>query len=122
MARMGLSLWLVAACLVMGCGDDDDDELSRAEARDEATLVTCDYVERCDGIGEGEDYATREECEIETRAFLENAWPLSDCEDIDEDAYNACVLELDIAECGNGLDFLSALDKCSRENICSQEE
>ena len=71
MARMGLCSWLVVACLVTGCGDDEDDGLSRAEARDEATLVTCDYVERCDGIGEGEDYATREECDIETRAFLD---------------------------------------------------
>lgn len=92
---------------------------SRRNARDTAADEACRYFERCGQVGAGQTYSDGEDCRIKQRAFLQEQWSEQRCEDkVDEDNFNRCINEIKNAQCGNGLDFLSALLKCTVDQVC----
>ena len=113
--------WLLGALLLSACGSDDDNNAeSQSSARDQATRAACDKLAECGRIGAGQDYETRESCEIDQRASWERTWPPASCDGhIDTTALNACLVAIQTAQCGNALDLLNIYaNKCTQANVC----
>lgn len=109
--------FLPAALLVLvACGGD-----SRQSARDTATEKTCDYYARCNEIGTGKTYTSRDNCIVKVQATFETAWPPDVCDGhVDQSALDLCYNAIDTAQCGSGGDVLHVLDKCQRANVCTK--
>jgi hypothetical protein len=108
--------FVLVALGVISCGPP-----SQPQARDAATAKSCDWYARCDEIGAGKQYETRDACEIEVRNFWNNTWALADCDSkIDSEALDICLKSIEITQCGNGLDFLNTiLNKCGKASVCA---
>jgi hypothetical protein len=109
----------VVAILVIGtaCGGN----FSQADARDRATKASCDWYEQCGEIGANGQFQTWDQCEVDARAFWNNAWSYEVCNDriLPEDL-DSCLNAIDGTLCGNGLDWLNTIaNKCNRETVCS---
>lgn len=93
---------------------------SQQAARDAATQKSCDYYARCGEIQRGARYNTREDCEIEVRAYWNNAWPAEDCDNkIRNEDMDVCLRAIENTQCDNAGDFFNTLfNKCSRSNVC----
>ncbi len=114
-SRCGALAYAAFLVAVISCGGDE-----RMDARDEATQASCAYFTRCNEVGPSGMFKTRDECEVKQRAYWEDTWPTASCDKrIDPAAVSACLTEIDLAQCGNALDFFSALDKCQRSRVCS---
>lgn len=97
---------------------------SQTAARDEATKKSCDFYARCGEIQPGKSYDTREDCEIEVRAYWNNAWPASECDQkIRNEDMDVCIKGIEGTQCNNAGDFFNTLfNKCSRANVCKGTE
>lgn len=116
MRSLALALMPLVITLV-ACDDSDN----RQSGRDTAALKACDYYERCEGFASGKTYSSRENCTLKLQATFEEWWKPEECEGrIDQSSLDLCYAAIDTAECGSGGDFLHALDKCQRANICDK--
>lgn len=114
MRSLTLRTLLPAALALAACGGD-----SRLSARDNATSKACDYYARCEGFSTSATYASRDNCIVKVQATFETWWPPAECDTrIDQAALDLCYNAIDTAACGSGGDFLHALDKCARGNVC----
>src|SRR5688500_4274973 len=112
--RSSLLLLLPLAVFGLGCAP------TQASARDDATEASCDTHERCNQIGPGLKYASRDDCEISYRSFWNDRWPVADCDDrVNPDALELCITGLQAVECSNWLDSLNAeYNKCAKDKVC----
>lgn len=117
-----LPLVLAPALLVLApaCGGN----YSQPDARDRATAASCDWYEACGEIGEDKAYASRDACEVDVRAYWNNAWPVELCDQkIPPEKMDTCLVAIEITECGNAFDFLNTVaNKCGRANMCTGDE
>ena len=93
---------------------------SQAAARDAATEKSCDFYTRCGEVQSGKKYPTRDDCEIDVRAYWNNAWPAAECDNkIRNEDMDVCLKAIEITECGNSMDFFNTVfNKCSRSSVC----
>src|SRR5262245_27853350 len=96
---------------------------TRESARDKATVASCEYYRRCDLIGPGKDtmggFATLESCDLNARAFWDNAWPATQCSMIDQAGLSVCINAINGTLCMNGADVLATLlIKCPAAMVC----
>ena len=107
---------------VVGCGAVTD---PRVAARDRATTASCDYYQRCNLIGPGQEtmggFADRSSCEVNARAFWENAWPVNQCSGkIDQAGLSICINAINATLCMSGADVLATLYiKCPASMVCT---
>ena len=98
---------------VAGCG------MSVESAREDLTIKGCNFYQQCMQIGSGKTYATYDDCKTQLRAYWLSALPSADCsKGIDGSKYQVCTSGIAGAQCGNALDFLSVLQKCSKQQLC----
>ena len=108
------------AIVILAAGVSCGGNPSRTSARDQATSTSCDWYDKCGQIGAGKTFADRDSCDVQVRAFWENAWPTADCDGkISGDQLDVCLSAIRITECGNGLDVLNTLgNKCPKAKVC----
>ena len=109
----------VVTVLVLGaaCGGD----LGQPDARDQATKASCDWYAKCGEIGSGEQFATRDDCEVEVRAGWNSLWPYEECNGrIPPDKLELCISAIKITSCDNAFDIWNTLAvKCGKAEVCS---
>ena len=99
----------------VACGSD-----AQPAARDRVVTTVCNRLDACGELAPGKTYASRDDCRIKQQDYWQNTWPPAECDGkVSSSALDVCVSEVNAAQCGNALDFLSILDKCSRGNVCS---
>ena len=110
----------LAAALAGGVFSCSGDDHSQAGARDLATSHSCDYYARCGQIGAGQTYTSRDDCDVQVRAFWNGQWPATDCDGkISTSALGICTAAIDSTLCGNGVDVLNTvLVKCAKADVC----
>src|SRR5262245_44187690 len=85
-------LTVAVATGASSCGGVTD---ARTTAIDRATAASCDYYQRCDKIGPGQEtmrgFATRASCEVNARAFWDNSWPTGQCQAINQEGLSVCI-------------------------------
>jgi hypothetical protein len=105
---------LVLALATSGCG------WTVESARETAAQKTCDYYVRCQQIGTGKAYASRDECVTQNRTSFLSLWPTATCgATLNTANLDLCLKGLDAAACNSGLDILSTLVKCAPANVCA---
>jgi len=81
-------------------------------AADDVALARCDREERCERVGEGGYYVSREHC---LRALLASARSdLGACAGIDQAELPACAAEIRAASCEDNIDRLDRIAPCDR--------
>lgn len=79
----------------------------------------CDRAQRCNHIGPGETYATREQCETVMRGKLTDDIRPKDCRGgIDENELQQCITEVRTENCGNVLSKLESHSECRVSQLC----
>ncbi|HEY8924197.1 MAG TPA: DUF6184 family natural product biosynthesis lipoprotein, partial [Polyangia bacterium] len=73
---LGGVLTLAAGLVAPGCGDSSP---TQSQARDQATTYACDYYQRCQMIGAGQTYTSRDDCETRVRSTFQTLWPPEEC-------------------------------------------
>lgn len=112
--RLNALLVPVLALGLSACGT-----VSLEDAIDNAAGSVCDYYERCDDIGEGKTYASRNACMIDYRGTFQDAWPANKCTDnINPDGYDQCLGRIEITQCGNLLDLANVVLNCGSNTVC----
>jgi len=112
---------LAVAVGASSCGSVTD---PRVVARDRATAASCDYYQRCNQIGPGQEtmggFSDRASCEINARSFWENAWPSNQCSGmIDQAGLTICINAINSTLCMSGADVLATLYiKCPASMVC----
>jgi hypothetical protein len=112
MKRMLLPLFGLTL-LVSGCG------WSVETAREAAAQRTCDYYARCNEIGPGRNYESRDTCLTKQRSNWLDLWSTDACVNrINSANLDMCLRAIDNTQCGNVLDYLATLSKCQRSDVC----
>ncbi len=107
-----LSLLLGLAVVLSACG--------LPGARESASQRWCDFAERCDDIGSGKAYSTRDECLTKQRADMVDAWPTDRCDGkLNGANLDLCLSAISATQCDNLIDLLATFSKCGRDKVCS---
>ncbi len=112
----------ILAIMALGVSLTACSETTREEYRDEMTDQACErYYGRCDQVGPGKTYASKDECTVKVRAQINDMWPADKCDDgrIDESKFDACMTRVSNASCSNLLDWASFLVECSANKVCT---
>jgi hypothetical protein len=90
-------------------------------AREAGAQKACDYLVRCNYIGAGKNYASRDECLTAQRSSFQTLWPTASCGTLNAANLDTCLKGIDAASCtglGAILDFASAVSKCTQPLVC----
>lgn len=104
-----LSVLLAAA----GC-------VSVVDAREGGAQRNCKFEQRCGNVGQGQTYATLDECLIAKRADFQRYWTTERCDKrINGDTLQVCYQAIDNTQCNNFVDLLATFSKCEANDVCS---
>jgi Family of unknown function (DUF6184) len=79
----------------------------------------CDHEQKCNGIGQGQTYASREDCKQKLVSDTSNDLNATSCpHGLDQDALNRCVNAISNEQCSVSLDTLSRMADCRSGVIC----
>jgi hypothetical protein len=80
----------------------------------------CDQEQRCNNVGNGQKYASRQVCMDQQRGTLANDLNAYECpHGIDENALNRCMAAISTEQCGNPFDtVVRRYDKCRNGALC----
>jgi hypothetical protein len=108
---------ILTLSLLAGCGGN----LDQQEAREKATELSCDRAARCGNIGQGEQYADRDDCEVQFNGIWNNQWSKAACDgNIREDDLQVCLNAISNTLCNNEVDEATTFFvKCSQEQVCN---
>ena len=109
---------MAAAVVVMiglvGCGP-----YTRADAREVAAQKACDWYAACGEVGEGQQFADRDECLLETENSFNSLWSDEVCSEIEREDLDVCLRAIQDTQCDNAWDFLNTIfNRCSAANVC----
>jgi hypothetical protein len=83
------------------------------------TMAKCDREERCDNVGQGKKFGTRQSCIDENRSSKRDDLRASECPGgIDQRQLEKCVAEIRAEHCGNVLDKVNRLTACRDAALC----
>ncbi len=101
------------AAFIASCG------WSVESARETLAQKTCDYFARCEHIGPGKTYESRDTCATKQRANWIDLLPTEKCGNhINSTNFDICARSIDNTQCGNTLDVLSTWSKCTASSVC----
>lgn len=89
---------------------------------DDATYQVCAAEAACGDVGEGEDYASMEDCYDDVESVFRLAWPDGRCDvdRISDAAYDLCIADAEEAACEDDpFDTLDAIDACRAGRVCT---
>ncbi len=79
----------------------------------------CDHEQKCNNVGKGQTYASREECKQKLVSDTSNDLNATSCpKGLDQDALNRCVNAINNEGCSVSLDTLSRMADCRSGAIC----
>lgn len=89
-------------------------------ARESAAQRWCDFAARCDDIGSGKAYATRDECLTKMRGDMVDAWPTDKCDGkLNGTNLDVCLTAISGTQCDNFVDLLATYSKCGTDKVCA---
>ncbi|MBV9946179.1 MAG: hypothetical protein JOZ69_04965 [Myxococcales bacterium] len=122
------SLSLVAAGIACGGANQESavpgTGVTSAQSADSAVVrqlatARCDREQRCNNVGAGQRYASREVCMDQMRGSLANDLNTHECpKGIDDAQLDRCMTAVRSEECSRPLDTLSRIDKCRTSTLC----
>jgi uncharacterized protein DUF6184 len=99
-----------------GCGGVTD---ARVSARNRASKAACDRANACGNIGPGQSYADYQSCISIVNGDIDaTIWPVSECQQINQQNLDVCISAINGTQCGNGINFLITLGTCGKQNVC----
>jgi hypothetical protein len=120
---MSIRWWATGVIALLGCGGQDFTPTApptREQARDQVTTTFCDHASACGNVGTDKTYPTLDNCQVQTRAFMDGVWSAVKCDGkINVPSFQTCLNTVNAATCGDGLDSLEILDKCSADKVCA---
>lgn len=108
----------LAAAWLGGCGE------SREAYRDEMTATICDREAECGNIGPDERFSSYDDCMVETRSDVNDAWPEDECggKSINEEKFEECISRAETLSCeggfSGGLDRIAFWSNCNADDVC----
>jgi hypothetical protein len=89
------------------------------KAVDRIADARCDHEQRCNNIGQGQKYASRDECKHKLSSDTSNDLNAANCpKGLDQDALNRCVNAINNETCSVSIDTLSRMADCRTGAIC----
>ncbi|WP_437909655.1 DUF6184 family natural product biosynthesis lipoprotein [Sorangium sp. So ce327] len=130
---VGLVLAAAATLLATGCdreeralGTTRPPEGSQVQARtavasavDSIVAARCDREARCNNVGQGREYASKEACATRIRAEWRDELNFVECPGgIDSKELNECLQEIRNDDCNNPFDTLGRIVACRSSDLC----
>ncbi|MES1164599.1 MAG: DUF6184 family natural product biosynthesis lipoprotein [Verrucomicrobiota bacterium] len=113
-----LALSVIVGALLCGAACSDD-PLTQPQARDNAAGAVCDKQASCGQVGAaGAAFANRDACLTTWKGYIQGIWPPAECTRIVRAEYDMCIVSIQNAACGSGLDVVASLAKCAKVNVC----
>ena len=96
---------------------------SRHDANDgsieKLAAAKCEREQRCDNVGQGKKFGTRQACIDENRSSNRSDLRSNECPGgIDQRQLDKCLAEIKAEHCGNALDKISRLTACRDAALC----
>jgi hypothetical protein len=125
---------LTATALVIACGTQESEPVTNTAA-DQTTVTSqnradssvvdrlagarCDQEQRCNNVGDGQKFTTREVCMEQMRGSIGNDLNAYNCpRGLDRAGLDRCTMAISSEECGHPFDTLMRRDKCRDAAIC----
>lgn len=109
----------VAALLCVGCNQVASTTKKQSDALTAVVKADCDKWTTCGDIGAGKKYASRTDCETDSRGFWNNQWDVVDCDGkINGDNLSICTESITQATCGFDRS-LTTFTRCSKSDVCN---
>jgi hypothetical protein len=130
---VGLVLAAAAPLLATACdreeralGTTRPPEGSQAQARtavasavDSIVAARCDREARCNNVGQGREYASKDACATRIRAEWRDELNFAECPGgIDSKELNECLQEIRNDDCNNPFDTLGRIVACRSSDLC----
>jgi hypothetical protein len=125
---------LTATALVVACASHESEPVVNTAAdqpmvtsqnhADHAVVdrlagARCDQEQRCNNIGDGQKFASREVCIEKMRGNIGNDLNAYNCpRGLDSEAIDRCNMAISSEECGHPFDTITRMDKCRTGAIC----
>ena len=94
--------------------------VSVQDAREGGAQRNCRFEQRCGHIGQGQTYASIDECLTARRAEFQNRWPTDRCDKrINGETLNVCYQAIDNTQCNNFVDLIATFSKCEANDVCT---
>ena len=79
----------------------------------------CDHEQKCNNIGQGQKFASREDCKQKLMTDASGDLNATNCpRGLDQDALNRCVNAINNEQCSVSIDTLSRMADCRTGAIC----
>ena len=86
---------------------------------DRIAEARCDHEQKCNNIGQGQKYGSREDCKQKLATDTSSDLNATNCpRGLDQDALNRCVNAINNEQCSVSLDTLSRMADCRSGAIC----
>ncbi|WP_437746711.1 DUF6184 family natural product biosynthesis lipoprotein [Sorangium sp. So ce302] len=90
-----------------------------ASAVDSIVAARCDREARCNNVGQGREYASKDACAIRIRAEWRDELNFAECPGgIDSKELNECLQEIRNDDCNNPFDTLGRIVACRSSDLC----
>jgi hypothetical protein len=88
-------------------------------ARESIVAARCDLEARCDNIGKGRQFVSRDVCTSELRTQWSDELNLAECPGgVDTEELNECLQEIRNEDCNDPFDTLGRVAACRSSDLC----
>jgi hypothetical protein len=127
-----IALFVAGAAMAVACGHEYSETsyttttgaiASRPvhqEAIDAIAATRCSREARCDNVGAGRHYGSRQGCMTQLRGESISDLTTAACPHLDNAQLDKCLADIRGERCENVLDTIARLSSCSRSSLCSQ--
>jgi hypothetical protein len=128
-----IALFVFAAATVVACGHEYSETSSTTttgavasspvnqQAIDAIAATRCAREARCDNVGAGKHYVSRQGCMTQLRGEGMNDLTTTACpHGLDNAQLDKCLADIRGERCENVLDTIARLSSCSRSSLCSR--
>lgn len=86
---------------------------------DKIADARCDHEQKCNNIGQGQKYASRDVCKQQLSSSTSSDLNATSCpRGLDQDAVNRCMNAISNEQCSVSLDTLSRMADCRTDALC----
>ncbi|KYF92916.1 hypothetical protein BE17_12295 [Sorangium cellulosum] len=100
-------------------GPQVEPRMAVASAVDSIVAARCDREARCNNVGQGREYASKDACATRIRAEWRDELNFAECPGgIDSKELNECLQEIRNDDCNNPFDTLGRIVACRSSDLC----
>ena len=106
-------------------GSEPPSDVTEAQNRADQSVVAklaaarCDHEQKCNNIGQGQKYTSREMCKQQLASSTSNDLNATSCpRGLDQDAVNRCMNAISNEQCSVSIDTLSRMADCRTDALC----